>query len=129
MADRAPRVIAALGGVTLLAFGLWAFLDPRSFYDGVAVWPPFNEHFIHDIGAFQIGLGSTLLLALVRGDALFVALVGVGGGAAVHAAAHWIDRDLGGKSSDPWVMTALATLLLAAAVLRQRGRSGPSFRR
>lgn len=127
--DRIPKVIAALGGVVFLAFGLWAFLDPRAFYKGVAVWPPFNKHFIHDIGAFQIGLGLTLLLALLRGDALFVALAGVGGGAAVHAAAHWIDRDLGGKSTDPWVMTALAALLLTASALRYRGRRRTSFRR
>ncbi len=129
MGDRAPKVIAVLGATIMLGFGLWAFLDPRAFYKGVAVWPPFNKHFIHDIGAFQIGLGLTLLLALVRGDALFVALAGVGGGAAVHAAAHWIDRDLGGKSTDPWVMTVLAALLVAGAVLRHRGRRRTSFRR
>ena len=129
MAERAPRIIALLGGLSLVVFGAWAFRDPRGFYDAVAVWPPFNKHFIHDIGAFQIGLGLTLLLALVRGDALFVALAGVGGGAAVHAAAHWIDRDLGGKPADPWVMTALAVLLVTGAVLRQRGRRRTSFRR
>ncbi len=129
MADRIPKIIAGLGAATMLGFGLWAFLDPRAFYQGVAVWPPFNKHFIHDIGAFQIGLGLTLLLALARGDALFVALAGVGGGAAVHAAAHWIDRDLGGKSSDPWVMTVLAALLVAGAVLRHKGSRRTSFRR
>lgn len=129
VADRAPKVIAGIGAAALLAFGLWAFFDPRAFYKGVATWPPFNKHFIHDIGAFQIGLGLTLLLALVRGDALFVALAGVGGGAAVHAAAHWIDRDLGGKSTDPWVMTVLAVLLVAGAVLRHKGRRRTSFRR
>lgn len=129
MGDRAPKVIAVLGAAIMLGFGLWAFLDPRGFYKGVAVWPPFNKHFIHDIGAFQIGLGLTLLLALVRGDALFVALAGVGVGAAVHAAAHWIDRDLGGKTTDPWVMTALAALLVVGAVLRHRGRRRTSFRR
>ena len=129
MGDRGPKIIAAIGGLLLLGFGLWAFFDPRAFYKAVAVWPPFNKHFIHDIGAFQIGLGLTLLLSLVRGDALLIALAGVGSGAAVHAVAHWIDRDLGGRPGDPWVMTALAALLLAGAVLRYRGRRRTSFRR
>jgi hypothetical protein len=30
----------------------------------VATYPPFNEHLLHDIGAFNLGLGATLLLAL-----------------------------------------------------------------
>lgn len=113
----------------LLGFGIWALLDPRAFYQGVATWPPFNRHFIHDIGAFQIGLGVTLLLALMKGDALFVALAGAGAGQTVHAFAHWIDRDLGGKPSDPLSITALAVLLVAGAVLHQRGRHRTSFRR
>ena len=129
MSDRAPKIIAGLGAVALLAFGLWGFLDPRAFYKAVAVWPPFNKHFIHDIGAFQIGLGLTLALALALKDVLFVALAAVGVGATVHAAAHWIDRDLGGKPSDPWVMSALAALLLVGAYLRHRGRRRTSFRR
>lgn len=113
----------------MVALGIWAFLDPRAFYDAVATWPPFNKHFIHDLGAFQIGLGLTLLLALARADALFVALAGVGAGAVVHAAAHWIDRDLGGKASDPWLMTVLAAILIAGAVMRRRGKRRTSFRR
>lgn len=129
MADRAPKIIAGVGAVALLGFGLWAFFDARAFYRAAAVWPPFNNHFLHDIGAFQIGLGLTLGLALALKDALFVALAGVGAGAAVHAASHWIDRDLGGKPSDPWVMSAMAALLLIGAFLRHRGRRRTSFRR
>lgn len=129
MAERAPRLIAIFVGLVFVAFGVWAFLDPRAFYDAVAVWPPFNEHLIHDIGAFQIGLGLVLLLALIMGDGLFVALLAVGAGQAIHAVAHWMDRDLGGKSSDPWAMTAVAALLIAGAVARRKGRPRASFRR
>ena len=113
----------------MVGLGIWAFLDPRAFYEGVATWPPFNKHFIHDIGAFQIGLGLTLLLGLLGGDALFVALAGVGAGQAIHALAHWIDRDLGGKPGDPWAMGILAAILVTGAVLRRRGRRRTSFRR
>jgi uncharacterized membrane protein len=126
--ERAPRVIAAIGGISFVGFGIWAFLEPRSFYGSLAAFPPFNKHFVHDIGAFQIGLGLALLIALVNADSLFVALAAVGLGQTMHAVAHWIDRDLGGKPSDPWLMTALAVVLVAGAVIRRKGRRHTSFR-
>jgi hypothetical protein len=42
------RVGAA--GLLLVATGLWAFAAPRSFFEVVATYPPFNEHLLHDIG-------------------------------------------------------------------------------
>ena len=119
---RLSRVIAALVGLFLVALGLWSFLGPRSFYDQLATFPPYNRHLFHDIGAFQVGLGAVLLLAVRWGDALGVALTGVGIGAALHAAAHWWDRDLGGKSSDPYLLSVLALVILAAALARARAR-------
>ena len=62
--------------------GLWAFVTPKSFYDTVATFPPYNVHFIHDIGAFSIGLGAVLGLAMgmKRWSAAKSALVAVQGG-------------------------------------------------
>ena len=56
-------IIVALSGVWMLAVGLWALLAPRSF----AAWidfPPYAEHLLHDVGAFQIGIAVSLLAAL-----------------------------------------------------------------
>jgi hypothetical protein len=47
---------------------------------------------LHDIGAFNLGLGATLLLTLAWADGLLVALAGVEVGATTHALAHWLDR-------------------------------------
>lgn len=120
MADRFARVAAAIGGVFLAAFGAWAVFAPRAFYEGVALWPPYNHHFVHDIGAFQLGLGVALLLALRFGDALFVSLAACGLGQTVHAIVHAVDRELGGKTSDPVVMALVAALLVAGAIARRR---------
>ena len=120
------RVIALLIGVFLVVLGLWAFFGPRSFYDQLATFPPYNRHLLHDIGAFQFGLGATLLIAMAWADALGAALAGVGAGAVLHAAAHWADRDLGGKSSDPYLLTLLAVVIVAAALARARSRPGGS---
>ena len=112
--------LAAVAGVGLAATGAWAMLAPRSFYDGVATYPPFNEHLLHDIGAFLVGLGACLVVALWVRDGLVVALAGNVVGAVLHAVSHVVDRDLGGSSRDPWTMSALALALLLALVLRAR---------
>lgn len=120
MQERFPRIVAVVAGLSFIVFGSWAFLDPRSFFEQLATWRPFNEHFLHDIGAFQIGLGAVLLLAALASDTLFVALGGVGIGSAAHALAHVIDRGDGGGDSDPIVFGILALVLLAAAWYRRR---------
>lgn len=108
--------LTALGAAFFLAFGLWPFLDARSFFDEIAEFEPYNPHFLHDIGAFQLGIGATLAIALwQRTDAIFAALAGAGIGAALHSAAHIRDSDLGGSDSDIFVQAAVAVLLLAGA--------------
>ena len=119
--DQLTRVVAIGVGLVFVGAGLWAFLAPRSFFESAALFEPYNAHFIRDIGAFQLGLGAVLLLAVWLQDALLAALTGVGVGAVAHVAAHVIDRDLGG---DPLVdiptFSVIAILLIAAAVARAR---------
>jgi hypothetical protein len=123
------KVLAAAAGL-LVATGLWAFTAPGSFYESVATYSPFNEHLLHDIGAFNLGLEATLLLTLAWADGLLVALAGVGVGATAHALAHWLDRELGGSPADPWYLSAFALVLLAAAARRWKElRPGRSFGR
>ena len=56
--NRFPRVVAWIGGISFAALGAWALIVPRSFFDAVARFEPYNQHFLQDIGAFQIGAGS-----------------------------------------------------------------------
>ncbi len=115
------RVIVVVVGVYLVGFGLWAFLAPRSFYDSIAVFPPYNQHFIHDLGALQLGLGAAMLLTQVWGDALLVVLAGNAIGATVHFTAHVIDRTLGGHpATDLTFLGGLALLLVVGSTLRYR---------
>jgi len=112
-------VLVALGAAFYLVAGVWPLVDSRSFFDQLATFEPYNAHFLHDIGAFQVGIGATLVAALwKRHDAIFVALAGAGIGTAVHAGAHIADRGDGGKDSDPFFFGILAVLFLAGAVWR-----------
>ena len=108
--------LAGVGAAVFLATGLWPFFDAFSFYEEVAEFPPYNAHFLHDVGAFQVGLGATLALALIwRRDALLVALAGTGIGAAFHVVAHIADDDQGGTDGQTISLGVLAVLLLAGA--------------
>jgi hypothetical protein len=120
-ADRGARLVAGLAGAVFAIFGAWAFVAPRSFFDAVAVFDPYNAHFLRDIGAFQLGLAAVLLLAVVWSDALLVVLAGVGAGSALHVVAHVIDRDLGGTpATDIPFFTVIAVALVTASVARAR---------
>ena len=120
--ERFPKVVAVVGGLFFLVFGIWAMADPESFYD-LATFEPYNQHFLQDIGAVQIGLGAVLLLATLQPqlESLTLALLGTGLGGAAHAVSHVIGRDLGGNPSrDIPLFVLVAALLLAAGAWQLR---------
>ena len=122
MERRQPAVTGSVV-VGALAFGvpgLWSFFWPESFHRHIANFDPFNLHLFHDLGAFQLGIGVAFLGALWSSDALVVALLGGSTGAVIHFVSHLMDRDLGGRSSDPLTLGILAAILLVALVLRLR---------
>lgn len=120
---RAVRWVSILAGATFLLFGTWAFVAPRSFFDAVATFEPYNAHLLRDIGAFQIGLGAVLVLVTTLRDAHGGALLGVGLGAAFHAVGHVLDRDLGGSPAiDIPTFAIIAVVLLWAGGAQLRSR-------
>jgi PPOX class probable F420-dependent enzyme len=112
------RAVTLLLGLPMVAAGVWSLAAPRSFADFVAF--PYHEHFLHDLGAFQLGVGVTLLLALAWHDGPALALAGFLAGNTVHAVNHAVDLDLGGHARDPWLLAAVSLVTLAALVIRLR---------
>jgi len=51
---RVARPLLMMFGVFWLGLGLWAFVAPKSFFDALAEFDPYNRHFIHDVGSMQI---------------------------------------------------------------------------
>jgi PPOX class probable F420-dependent enzyme len=122
----ARRFVLAVGlisGLLMTAAGLWALLAPRSFA-AFADFPPYNHHFLHDLGAFQFGIGVTLLLALIWRDALALGLAGFLVSNSIHAVSHGVDLHLGGHGAGDWIGLAVLSLVVAAALflrLRELG--------
>jgi len=69
------RILLRVGLLILSAtqaiVGVWALPAPRAFYDGfplpghpwVALLPPYNEHLVRDVGAFNLALTVVLVAA------------------------------------------------------------------
>lgn len=110
--------ITALVGTFTLVAGVWCLIDPGSFAKFVNFEP--HEHFLHDVGAFQLGLGVTLLLALIWSDALATALAGFIVANTVHTVNHVMDMHLGGTPAQAWLLGAASVGLVIAFVLRLR---------
>ena len=113
-------IIAIVLGCLWVALGVWALTAPESFYEIVAPFAPYNQHFVHDLGAFQFGLGTALLLALRFSDALLVALGTNLAAGMAHELSHVMDSQLGGHSYDIPNLALLAALPLLGLVLRSR---------
>lgn len=112
-------VTALLAGTGTLIAGVWALGWPASFADAVEF--PAHEHFPHDIGAFQLGLGVTLFLACVWYDALATALAGFLVANGVHTVNHALDLHHGGQSWHIAALAAVTAVLAAALATRLRG--------
>lgn len=109
---------AALLGLLATAAGVWAMVAPRSFSEAVNFAP--HQHYVHDAGAFQFGIGMTLLLAMIWADALAVALAGYLAGATAHTTMHVVDAQSGGSTVQTAVIGLLALLAATALVARWR---------
>ena len=118
---QAVVVVAVLvAALMMLVAGAWCWLDPVSFA-AATNWPE-HEHFLHDAGAFQMGIGITLLAALWWRDVLAVVLVGAVFTNGLHAVNHLMDRELGGRPADAWLIGLVALVALAGLVVRLRSR-------
>jgi len=107
-----------LVGLGMATAGLWSLLAPRSFAEAVQF--PYHEHFLHDLGAFQLGIGAALLLALLWSDAPATALAGFLVANSIHAVNHVRDLQLGGNVGQAWAIAAASLVAGMALGLRLR---------
>ena len=119
----AVRIALVVIGVYYLIFGVWALAQPASFYGQIASFSPFNVHFLHDAGAFQIGLGLALILVVVLSDPILAVVLAVGAASLLHVVAHVVDVNLGGQPArDIAALATLTGVLSIVAVARVAGR-------
>lgn len=111
------RGLAYVVGSFYVLSGGWAFFFPSGFYSTVATFTPYNLHLLHDAGAFQMGLGLSLLAAAVSTRGLAPVLLGVLAGSLFHLFAHLMDIRLGGHPATDLPVLALIVVVLTFALV------------
>lgn len=117
MQTRFIQTVVVIAALSMLVTGVWMRIDPASFAQW-ANWPN-HVHFLHDAGAFQIGIGMMLLFALWWRDVIAVVLGGFVVANTLHSINHFFDRD-GGNAADWWQLGVFSLLAAAALLLRLR---------
>ena len=112
----ALRPIIAFLGVYHLLLGTVMVIAPRTFFDEIAHYGAYNDHYIRDVATFYLALGGCLLVAVGRTSwqmpLLTFALVQYG----LHVLNHLWDVTDGEPS---WIGPAnvVALALIAALIL------------
>lgn len=123
-ADVVTAVLVVVGASQVLT-GVIAFFAPDTFYDIVASYPPMNEHFLMDVGSWQIVLGALAVFGARRADWRAPLLGFLALQYALHLVPHLIHFDDAEKAGHAWfaaIALGATTVLLGALFLRERSR-------
>lgn len=115
---RVVTVTVVIAALSLLVMGAWARFEPVGFA-AFANWPV-HEHFLHDAGVFQLGIGLMMLAALWWRDVIAVVLAGFVFTNSFHALNHYLDGDAGGNPSDWWNLALVSVIAAIGLGLRLR---------
>jgi hypothetical protein len=124
----ALRTLIVVAGAYHLALGAFMVVAPKTFYDKLGPFGPYNDHYVRDNSAFYLALGVALLVAVarVRWQVPLLALATLQYG--LHVLNHIWDID----DADPtWVGPVDAVVLALIGVflwwlMREAGRREPT---
>ena len=123
--DVGGAVLLVIAAILVLP-GILAFVSPGAFYDQIAGYPPRNDHFIRDLGSWQIALGAVALYGARRRAWRTPLLALLALQYALHAVSHVIDV---GDTDPAWqgpfaLVVQLAGALLLAGLFVREQRAG-----
>jgi hypothetical protein len=62
----ALRPLLLIAGAYHVALGAFMVIAPRTFYEEIGPFGPYNDHYVRDIASFYLAMGVCLLLAVGR---------------------------------------------------------------
>jgi hypothetical protein len=109
---RLVQLVVGLTGALNLLIGIAMLVAPAWFYDTIGTFPPYNRHFLGDLGSFLLPLGAGLLVA-ARDPARHALLIGVVAlGSLLHSLNHTYDALIGRAPLVFWLTDTLPLLLV-----------------
>ena len=113
LSERTLRLTLLATAVYHLATGLLALVDPGTFFEQIGRYGAENEHYVGDVGSFQLAAGIVLAIAAGRPSWRVPVLGFLAAWYALHALNHAFDTEQA-RSDERGI---LDTLLLAAGAL------------
>lgn len=111
------QIVVALGGLAYILTGLAMLFAPVWFFEHIGYFPPFNRHFLGDLGAFILPLGIALLWA-ARQPAAHRLTIGLAAAASLlHALNHAFDDWTAGLPLEHWFGQTIPLMLFAVVLL------------
>ena len=109
--------IVWVAGVSYLLAGLGLLFAPKPFYTYVGDFPPFNRHYLGDLGAFLVPLGLALVWAAPdpAGHRSLIAVAATG--TSLHALNHGYEDLLSLAPPLHWLTQTVLFILLAALLI------------
>ena len=111
------QMIIFMAGLFYMLVGLSMLFWPGWFYKTIGHFPPFNRHYIGDLGAFTLPLGLGLLLAARVPFQHRLLLWAVGSANLLHGLNHVYDSLAGQMSLTHWLADTIPLLLGAVIFL------------
>lgn len=108
------RAALVAGGIFYLLSGAGLLFTPEWFFENVGNYPPFNRHYVGDVGAFLLPLGIALVWA-ARNPAQHRGLIAFAtAGSGVHAFNHLYDDLAGRLPPGGWLLSSIGLFIFVA---------------
>jgi hypothetical protein len=115
MTERALQAVVAVIAGYHVALGALALLAPGTFFEEIGRYGVENTHYVGDVGAFYLGFGILLAVAVARpswrAPLLWLGAIWYG----LHAVNHLFDTDEARTEARGWADTLLIALGAVAA--------------
>lgn len=115
MSGQVSRLLVGLAGAFYTAAATLTLLAPGWFYQHLGHFPPFNRHYMGDVGAFVLPLGAALLWTARRPQQHRALLATATAASTLHLINHAVDA--AGEPLLHWLLDVVPLGLLAAALV------------
>jgi predicted anti-sigma-YlaC factor YlaD len=111
------QIVVGVAGLGYLLIGVTQLFAPQWFFDNIGNFPPFNRHYVGDLGAFTAAIGVGLLFAMRTPQAHRSLIAVVAFGSLLHLLNHLYDDAISGHWSLAHVLSETLPLLALAVLL------------